>query len=98
MDILNFIVIFVSWKVLKNDIKIFQKSWNKFGNFKKSCYICIVKMNKTIAIAVGVLWNIDLWCNGNTAGFGPVIRGSNPRGSTKKFFETKQFSRMFTIK
>lgn len=27
---------------------------------------------------------IDLWCNGNTAGFGPVIRGSNPRGSTKE--------------
>ena len=41
-----------------------------------------------MAIAVGVLWNIDLWCNGNTAGFGPVIRGSNPRGSTnKQFFE-----------
>ena len=25
---------------------------------------------------------IDLWCNGNTADFGSVIRGSNPRGST----------------
>ena len=45
-----------------------------------------------IAIAIGVLWNIDLWCNGNTADFGSVIRGSNPRGSTNK-----QFSRMFTI-
>ena len=95
MDIINFIVIFVLWKVLKNDIKIFQKSWNKFGNFKKSCYICIVKVIK-IAIAIGVLWNIDLWCNGNTAGFGPVIRGSNPRGSTnKQFFEDIHYNIVF---
>ena len=26
--------------------------------------------------------NDDPWCNGNTADFGSVIRGSNPRGST----------------
>ena len=29
---------------------------------------------------------IDLWCNGNTADFGSVIRGSSPRRSTN--FET----------
>lgn len=26
---------------------------------------------------------IVLWCNGNTADFGSVIRGSSPRGTTK---------------
>ena len=26
---------------------------------------------------------IALWCNGNTADFGSVIRGSSPRGATK---------------
>ena len=25
---------------------------------------------------------IALWCNGNTADFGSVIRGSSPRGAT----------------
>lgn len=24
------------------------------------------------------------WCNGNTAGFGPAVRGSNPCGKAKK--------------
>ena len=26
---------------------------------------------------------IEVWCSGNTTGFGPVIRGSNPCTSTK---------------
>lgn len=30
------------------------------------------------------VWVIDPWCNGNTAGFGPVVQGSNPCGSTKE--------------
>ena len=28
---------------------------------------------------------IVLWCNGNTSGFGPEIRGSSPCGTTKYF-------------
>ena len=27
---------------------------------------------------------IDLWCNGNTPGFGPGIQGSSPCRSTKR--------------
>lgn len=36
---------------------------------------------------------IVLWCNGNTADFGSVIRGSSPRGTTN----IMPFSRIFTI-
>lgn len=28
------------------------------------------------------MWQLGPWCNGNTTGFGSVIRGSNPRGPT----------------
>ena len=30
---------------------------------------------------------IELWCNGNTTDSGPVIPGSNPGNSTKKYNE-----------
>ena len=36
---------------------------------------------------------IALWCNGNTADFGSVIRGSSPRGTTN----TMPFSRIFAM-
>lgn len=34
---------------------------------------------------------IALWCNGNTADFGSVIRGSSPRGATKltRYYESR---------
>lgn len=35
-------------------------------------------------VVVGAVVNNDLWCNGNTSGFGPGIQGSSPCRSNKE--------------
>lgn len=40
---------------------------------------------------------IVLWCNGNTADFGSVIRGSSPRGTTNKWARTLRVLAMYHL-
>ena len=40
---------------------------------------------------------IDLWCNGNTPGFGPGIQGSSPCRSTLKDFSELIFEKSFSF-
>lgn len=49
-----------------------------FFSKKTSKYICRNKKKMYLCTAVKLVHKIGLWCNGNTADFGSVIRGSNP--------------------
>lgn len=56
-----------------------------------------------LCTAIKLVHKIGLWCNGNTADFGSVIRGSNPCRPTTfiiifknlELEDTREFSRVF---
>ena len=47
-----------------------------------NCKRCLVNLSQFPYIVI-FIYNIEAWCNGNTADFGSVILGSNPGASTK---------------
>ena len=61
-----------------NIATIFTKK-NKQHFFEK----VFAGIKKSITFAATII-GTDLWCNGNTPGFGPGVLGSSPSGSTDK--------------
>ena len=70
---------FESFRICKIIIIFYKKVAEKFGSSKYFCYLCIVKINEMMAIAVKFFeMGTGIWCNGSTRDFGSLCSGSNP--------------------
>lgn len=56
--------------------------WLVLGIYDRLCRIFYVQLSVFRIYPNEGTHIIELWCNGNTAGFGPAVPGSNPGGST----------------